>query len=188
GAVIRVLVVEDDPDIAEALAIQLGKAGYVPLVAGSGPAGWQMLARERPDALLLDLSLPGLSGEELLRRIRDERPELAVLAVTADSSTASLVRGLELGADDYLVKPFRGPELIARLRAALRRAAPAAAEPAERRALACGDLALDPTSRTARLAGRPLELSPTEIRLLEALLARPGEVVPAAAIAAHVWG
>jgi DNA-binding response OmpR family regulator len=185
----RVLVVEDDPAIAEALIVQLGKAGYDVLAAGSGPAGWQALVRERPDALLLDLSLPGMDGQELLRRLRKSGSELAVLAVTADSSTASLVRVLELGADDYIVKPFRAAELIARLRAALRRSALEVDHPpAGRHTLACGELTIDSDARVARLAGTPLELSRTEFRLLEVLLQRPGKIVPAEEFAARVWG
>jgi DNA-binding response OmpR family regulator len=186
--VTRVLVVEDDPDISEALAIQLGKAGYEVVVSGSGPAGWSALTRERPDAVLLDLSLPGMSGTELLAGLRSGGSEIAVLAVTAESSIASLVRVLELGADDYIVKPFRGPELIARLRAALRRVAPEGDPSAEGvRTLAWGSLTLDLTTHAARAGRTLLELSRTEVRLLEALLGRPNEFVPAETLVARVW-
>src|SRR5436305_13861515 len=119
----RILVVEDDPGIAEALRVLLARAGFEVHLAGSGPAGWQAFVQHRPDALLLDLSLPGLSGAELLQRLRAAGEQLPVLAVTADGSSRTLVQVLELGADDYIVKPFRGVEVIARLRAALRRVA-----------------------------------------------------------------
>jgi DNA-binding response OmpR family regulator len=187
--VTRVLVVEDDPRIAEALQTLLARSGYDALVAASGPAGWQALVAERPDALLLDLSLPGLDGAELLLRAREAGEELPVIAVTADSAPERIVRLLELGADDYVVKPYRGPELIARLRAALRRVAPQSAAPAPASSLlALGPVCLDRARWEVSIDGSEVVLSRTEMRLLEVLLQQPNAIVPQDEIARRVWG
>ncbi len=182
-------MIEDDPGIAEALRVLLGRSGYEVLLAGSGPAGWQALMRERPDALLLDLSLPGLHGAELLRRLRGAGDSIPVLAVTADSSSRSLVSVLELGADDYIVKPYRGPELVARLRAALRRAAPDPTPPgAQTHSIVHGALALDARARQVTADGTVVELSPTEFRLLEVLVERENEISSTDDVIRRVWG
>jgi DNA-binding response OmpR family regulator len=185
--VTRVLVVEDDPGIAEALRVLLDRNGFTPWVTGSGPAGCQALARDQPDAVLLDLSPPGLDGAEFLCRLREEGSTIPVLVVTASASTASLVRILELGADDYVVKPYRGPEVVARLRAALRRAGGQPA-PQEHRPLTGGVLRLDLQAREATASGRPVALSPTEFRLLQELLEHAGQMRPAEEIIVPVWG
>jgi len=185
----RVLVVEDDPRIAEALQVLLARSGYEPLVASTGPEAWQAFVQERPDALLLDLALPGLDGPALLARIRASGAETPVLAVTADGSTLTLVHLFEMGIDDYIVKPYRGPEVVARLRAALRRVgAGAAGMEGGRGALALGSLTLDPHRHEVRVAGATVELSRTEFRLLEGLLQQPNAIVPQDEIVRRVWG
>jgi DNA-binding response OmpR family regulator len=187
GQALRVLVVEDDPGIAEALRVLLTRSGYEPLVVSSGPAGWQVLTRERPAAVLLDLSLPGLDGAELLQRLREGGNPIPVVVVTANTSSANLVRILELGADDYVVKPFRGPEVVARLRASLRRAGsdPVQAEPA---LLSRGGLQLDLHAGAASVTGTPVFLSPTEFRLLQVLLEHANEMRAGAALMSDIWG
>jgi DNA-binding response OmpR family regulator len=186
-SVSRVLVVEDDPGIADALRVLLARNGFAPLVAGSGPAGWQALARDQPDAVLLDLSLPGLDGAEFLGRLREEGSTIPVLVVTANASTANLVRILELGADDYVVKPYRGPEVVARLRACLRRTGtePQQAVPT---LLSYGNVQLDFRTQVATVADTRVSLSPTEFRLLHVLLKHRNEMRSAAAIMSDIWG
>ncbi len=186
---IRVLAIEDDPSMAAALRVLLQRVGFDVTIAGSGPVGWQMIEHQRPDAVLLDLSLPGLSGRELLRRLRARGDEVAVLAVTADRSTQSLTAVLELGADDYVAKPFRGAELIARLRAVLRRRGiDPATRPTKRPSPSLGPLTLNLEERRGLVADRPVALGPTELRLLEALLEQPGQLIPSAQIVRSVWG
>jgi DNA-binding response OmpR family regulator len=185
----RVLLIEDDPSIAEAVQVLLARSGYTVDVAGSGPAGWQALHQRRPDAVLLDLSLPGLHGVELLQRLREVDDKLPILVLTADSSTQRLVQVLELGADDYVIKPYRGPELVARLRAALRRASPGGREmPGPSAPLAFGSIRLDRARAMATVGGVALDTSPTELRLLEVFLERPAELLPATEITRRVWG
>ena len=184
----RVLVVEDDPDIAEALSIQLGKAGYEVSVAGSGPAGWRTLVAVRPDALLLDLSLPGMSGQQLLRRLRDDGSELAVLAVTADSSTATLVSVLELGADDYIIKTCSMRELRSRVKAVLRRSRMTGGEQAADEPLTHDGLQIDPAKRTCERDGEPVKLTFFEFEILLALARSPGRVFSRAELLEHVLG
>jgi two-component system response regulator MprA len=144
--------------------------------------------QEKPDALLLDLTLPGLSGTELLRRLRVAGEELPVLAVTADTSSRTLVQVLELGADDYIAKPFRGVELVARLRAVLRRAAPE--QPAEDDAPPCtfGALQLDRARRAVRVDGAPVQVTQTEFRLLQALMERAGQPIASETLVRRIWG
>lgn len=171
----RVLVVEDDEGIAAGLALSLRQHGHALDQAASVAAAWSMLQAEAFDLLLLDLGLPDGDGTELLRRLRGapagRLPDAAmpVLIMTARDEVASRIAGLDLGADDYVTKPFHPDELVARMRALRRRAAGRATP-----LLQYGDLAIDPAARSVLRAGRPVELSPREFAVLLTLVeARP---------------
>jgi len=178
----RLLVVEDDPKLATALRQGLGENGYTVDLANDFAAGLSRALERSYDALLLDLMLPGGDGLELLRRLRQRGRPTPVLVLSARSRVSDRVRGLDLGADDYLPKPFDFDELLARLRAITRR--PASAPVAVLRA---ADLALDPARRRVRRSGRPVELTSREFALLEFLMRRKGLVVTRAMILSHVW-
>jgi DNA-binding response OmpR family regulator len=178
----RVLVAEDQPRVAAAIARGLRNHGAAVDVAGDG-ADALFHARVHPyDVLLLDRDLPEVHGDEVCRTLRTEQPDLKILMLTAARSTDELVEGLALGADDYLAKPFRFAELVARVHALNRRAG-TAAPPVLRR----GDLELDPARRTATRAGRELGLSPKEFGVLEALLRADGAVVTPERLLEAVW-
>lgn len=182
----RILVVEDEPALAALLEYNLTKAGFDVRVSGDGEDALLLLAEEVPDMVLLDWMLPGLTGIEICRRIRAaaETRDTPVILLTARSEEGDRVRGLDTGADDYLTKPFSIPELIARVRALLRRARPAlAAETA-----AFGDLSLDRETRRVHRAGREVHLGPTEFRLLDCLMQRPGRVFSREQLLDLVWG
>lgn len=171
----RVLVAEDDEGIAAGLQVALRQQGHAVDVAGSVSAGWSMLQAEPFDLLLLDLGLPDADGTELLRRLRASTagrlPDAAlpVLIMTARDEVASRIAGLDLGADDYVIKPFHPDELAARMRA-LRRRAAGRAQPL----VHCGELSIDPAARSVQRNGRPVELSAREFAVLLALVeARP---------------
>jgi len=179
---VRVLLAEDEPRVAAAVARGLRRHGAAVDVA---PDGARALANARIhpyDVLVLDRDLPAVHGDEVCRTLAAEQPELKVLMLTAASTTDDLVDGLALGADDYLGKPFRFAELVARVHALARRAG--AARPP---VLTRGDLELDPARRSARRGGRELELSKKEFGVLEALLAADGAVVSAEALLERVW-
>ncbi|HEX9376689.1 MAG TPA: response regulator transcription factor [Actinomycetota bacterium] len=178
----RVLVVEDDASIRETVALGLGRAGLRVTTAGDGREGL-MRARNDPfDAVILDVMLPSLDGFEILREIRKDS-RIPVIMLTARTDTTDVVVGLELGADDYVTKPFELPELVARVRAVLRRAAPEREEPV----LQVGDLQVDPTGFVASRGGRPLDLTATEFRLLLELARHPGRVLTREILLARVW-
>jgi DNA-binding response OmpR family regulator len=178
----RVLVAEDQPRVAAAIARGLRHHGAAVDVAPDGGAAL-FHARVHPyDVLLLDRDLPEVHGDEVCRRLREEQPDLKILMLTAARSTDDLVEGLRLGADDYLAKPFRFAELVARVQALYRRAG-ASKPPVLRR----GDLELDPARRTATRAGRDLELSPKEFGVLEHLLRADGAAVSAERLLEAVW-
>lgn len=139
---------------------------------------------EQPDLILLDLMMPEMDGYEFLRRFRQER-QTPVIILTAREEEADAVLGLELGADDYIIKPFRMRELVSRIAAVLRRAG---GEPAAARLLRCGDLVVDETSRTVNLAGRPVRLTHTEFDLLATLMSAPGRVFTRARLVEHLAG
>ncbi|MEV6025812.1 response regulator transcription factor [Streptomyces sp. NPDC052036] len=178
----RVLVIEDERGLAEAIAHGLAEEGFVADAVYDGVDGLWRAVHEPYDAIVLDLMLPGLSGYEVLKRLRAARVWTPVLILTAKDGEYDEADALDLGADDYLSKPFSYVVLVAHLRALLRRGAPA--RPA---VLAAGDLALDPARRRCHRAGREIALTAREFTLLEFLLRHPDEVVSKTDILDHVW-
>jgi len=177
-----VLVAEDEPRVAAAVARGLRREGMAVDVAPDGQAAL-FKARVNPyDVVVLDRDLPLVHGDDVCRELAAEQPATKVLMLTAARSTDALVEGLALGADDYLPKPFRFAELVARLRALGRRRGEALPP-----VLRSGDLELDPGRRTATRAGAPLDLAPKEFAVLEALLAARGQVVSPEALVEQVW-
>ena len=168
----RVLIVEDDKVLADALTRYLQQAGYVVDTAGSGVEADAILATEEFDLVVLDIGLPGMDGFEVLRRVRRRRSYLPVLVVTARDALEDRVHGLDLGADDYLVKPFALLELEARIRAIVRRG-----QTSEGTRLTYGALVMDTGARRAWLAENPLRLTAREWLVLEFLVTRAGKIV-----------
>ncbi|MEE7465404.1 DNA-binding response regulator [Methylobacterium fujisawaense] len=179
----RVLIVEDEPRIAADIRQGLERAGYVADVVADGEAAWFRAETETYDAMVLDLGLPRLDGLGVLRRLRAADIALPVLILTARDGWRERVEGIDAGADDYLAKPFRMEELVARLRAILRRTAGHAAP-----VLRAGAVELDTRTRAVSVDGRPAELTALEYRLLAFLLHRPGQVVPAGELLDHLHG
>jgi DNA-binding response OmpR family regulator len=178
----RVLVAEDEPRVAAALARGLRREGMAVDVAPDGAAALYK-ARVHPyDVVVLDRDLPEVHGDDVCRELTAEQPAIKVLMLTAARSTDSLVEGLALGADDYLPKPFRFAELVARLRALGRRRGEALPP-----VLRSSELELDPGRHTATRAGAPLDLSPKEFAVLEALMGARGQVVSPEALVEQVW-
>jgi DNA-binding response OmpR family regulator len=178
----RVLVVEDDPKVAGAVKAGLTGEGYDVVVSRTGEDGYFRATTEPFDVLVLDLGLPGRSGLEILAGLRGRGLAVPVLVLTARDAIEDRVRGLDTGADDYLVKPFAFDELLARLRALLRRGR---SEEALRVRLA--DLELDPLTRGVRRDGQPIELTSREFELLEYLLRHQGQIVSREMLARDVW-
>ncbi|MFI6638783.1 response regulator transcription factor [Streptomyces sp. NPDC050504] len=184
----RILVVEDDPTVAEVVTGYLGRAGYEVAYAADGPAALDLAAGLRPHLVVLDLMLPGIDGLEVCRRLRaGGGPPVPVVMLTARGEEADRVLGLEVGADDYVTKPFSPRELVLRVGAVLRRAEapPPAAVTA---ALRLGDLLVDPTARRAERGGRELALTGREFDLLLFFLRHPGRVFSREDLLRHVWG
>jgi two-component system response regulator MprA len=180
----HLLVVEDDTAVREALATVLGLDGFAVSTAADGREGMLALRDARPDAVILDVLMPGLDGLEVCRRMRAGGDRTPVLMLTARAEVSERVLGLEAGADDYLVKPFAREELIARLRALLRRTG----WEGDDDVLRFEDLELDPRAHEARRGARALELTRTEFLLLELLLLHPRQVLTRAIIFDRVWG
>lgn len=182
----RILIVEDEEALAILLRYNLGAEGYEVEHVARGDDADLRLKEAPPDLLLLDWMLPGLSGIELCRRLRlrEETRDLPVILLTARGEEAERVRGLTTGADDYIVKPFSVPELVARVHALLRRARPGQIAGI----LGLGDIELDRQSRRIRRAGKELHLGPTEFRLLEFLMMAPGRVFERSQLLDGVWG
>ncbi|MER5930478.1 response regulator transcription factor [Streptomyces sp. NPDC002054] len=182
----RILVVDDEPEVRAAVEDGLAVEGYEVRGAADGLAALTEVVSWQPDALVLDVRMPVLDGLGVCRRLRALGDRTPVLVLTALDSVSDRVDGLDAGADDYLVKPFALDELVARIRALLRRAAP---DPAGGGGLlGFGDLVLDPETRTGHRGDRPLEFSRTEAALLELLLRHPGQVLPRELILELVWG
>ena len=182
----RVLVVEDEPDIRDLLAFHLERDGYQVTRATTGPEALRQLRAAPPDLVILDLMLPELDGLEVCRRLRADpaTATLPVIMLTAKGDEVDRVVGLELGADDYVVKPFSPKEMLARVRAVLRRArAPLSGAP-----LAVGGITLDGATHQATVSERPLTLTPKEFDLLRALLEARGRVLSREFLLDRVWG
>jgi DNA-binding response OmpR family regulator len=182
----RVLVVEDDRVINQAVSDRLEAEGYEVARAWDGPGAVAAYGEHSPDLVVLDVMLPGYDGHEVCRRIQADRP-VPVLMLTARADETDVLVGLGLGADDYLTKPFRMRELVARVGALLRRVA-RAAELVGRRALELGDLRVDVAARRVWLGGEEVRLTPTEFDLLLCLASAPGAVVSRDRLMADVWG
>ena len=182
----RILVVEDEPAIAELIAVNLRHNGMAPVCAEDGEAAQREIDAVLPDAILLDWMLPGETGVALARRWRsDARTKgIPILMLTARGDEPDKVAGLDAGADDYITKPFSTQELLARIRAVLRRRAPERAA----ESVTVGELALDPAEHRVSWQGKPLRLGPTEFRLLQYLMAHPERVHSRQQLLDKVWG
>ncbi|MEV1294576.1 response regulator transcription factor [Pseudonocardia sp. NPDC049635] len=185
----RILVVDDDKAVRDSLRRSLAFNGYEVVLAEDGQAALDMMLADRPDALVLDVMMPRVDGLEVCRRLRSAGDSLPILVLTARDAVSDRVAGLDAGADDYLPKPFALEELLARLRALLRRRTPepdgAAGASA---ALRFADLSLDPDTREVTRGERAISLTRTEFSLLELLLAHPRRVLTRAQILEQVWG
>ena len=187
-----ILLVDDEPDMLEMLGLRLKKAGYKVITAITGEECLQKAEGKSPDLILLDILLPGMSGFEVARRLKakDTTKNIPVIMVTAKGEEVDRVVGLELGADDYIVKPFSPRELVARVKALLRRprTLPAMAEAVSSPDQAPGGLAIDVPRRSATVDGRRIALTTTEFQILAVLSRDPGVVVSRQALLDAVWG
>jgi len=182
----RILVVDDDRAVRESLRRSLTFNGYTVDLAVDGLNALEKVAESRPDAVVLDVMMPRLDGLEVCRRLRSAGDDLPILVLTARDSVSERVAGLDAGADDYLPKPFALEELLARLRALLRRAVP---DPdADSEVLSFEDLTLDPVTREVTRKGRSISLTRTEFSLLEMLMSNPRRVLSRSRILEEVWG
>jgi len=182
----RVLVVDDDPTVSDVVRRYLERAGLAVTLAADGPAGLRSYEADRPDLVVLDLMLPGLDGLEVARRLRSRADEVPIIMLTALGEEADRVLGLQIGADDYITKPFSPRELVLRAQSVLRRAARAAPAPAE--TLVDGDLEVDVSRRLARRRGQELALTVREFDLLVFLMRHPGRAFKRAELLEQVWG
>ncbi len=183
----RVLVVEDDPSIALGLRINLEGEGYDVLSAEDGERGLAITREERPDLVVLDVMLPKMNGLQVLRSIRADGLMMPIIVLSARTGELDKVTGLELGAEDYVAKPFSLAELLARVRAALRRG-PRAVEAAPRSVLTFGDVSVDVAARTVARAAAPVEMTATEFDVLLCLIEARGVALSREAIFLRVWG
>ncbi|HEU5472627.1 MAG TPA: response regulator transcription factor [Actinophytocola sp.] len=182
----RVLIVEDEPTIAESVAVRLRAEGYEVDIARDGPAAVAAVEADRPDLVVLDVMLPGFDGLEVCRRIQAERP-VPVLMLTARDDETDVLVGLAVGADDYLTKPFSIRELAARVHALLRRIDRARSDD-DAAPIVLGDLEINLAERRVRRAGAEVHLTPTEFDLLVHLANRPRVVQPRERLLAEIWG
>jgi len=181
----RILVVDDEQAIVDVLAYNLVKAGHEPIVARDGEQALNLARSERPDLVILDLMLPRIDGLDVCRELRRDS-DLPIIILTARDEEIDRVVGLEVGADDYVVKPFSVRELMARVKVVLRRTAPRPADP--QAALQAGELCLDLERREASWRGRPFELTTAQFDLLRTLMVRPGRVFSREELLNQVWG
>jgi len=183
---VRILVVDDDRAVRESLRRSLSFNGYTVDLAEDGVEALEAITNERPDALVLDVMMPRLDGLEVCRQLRSTGDDLPILVLTARDSVSERVSGLDAGADDYLPKPFALEELLARLRALLRRTGPD--EAGDGAIMTFADLTLDPSTREVHRGTRAISLTRTEFSLLEMLIANPRRVLTRSRILEEVWG
>lgn len=181
----RLLVVDDEPNIVELLSASLRYAGFDVATASDGQQALKLVHSFQPDMVVLDVMMPGIDGFEVVRRMRANRQHVPVLFLTARDATEDKIAGLTLGGDDYITKPFSLEEVIARIRAVLRRAPTDARKVTP--VLRYGDIELDDESHEVIKAGQPVTLSPTEYKLLRYFLQNPQRVLSKAQILDHVW-
>ncbi len=184
-----ILIVEDEQNIVDILSFNLEREGYNTLEAYDGPTGLQLALEQNPDLILLDLMLPGLNGFDVCRKIRESGSSIPIIMLTAREEEEDKVLGLELGADDYITKPFSMRELLARVKANIRRVtmAPAGGEEVPAAALGGSRLTIDQERATVYKDGAPLELTQREYDLICFLGAQPGKVFSREALMEHVW-
>ena len=178
----KVLVVDDDEGVTSVVERALRREGYDVTVANDAESALAKIAGAKPDAIVLDILMPGKDGLTLCRQLRTELPDVGILMVTAKDAASDQITGLDAGADDYLVKPFSLQVLAARLRAVLRRRQPSP------EVIAAGDLELDTASRRAKRRGRDIDLTATEYRLLSQLMREAGKAIPKRELTQRVWG
>jgi two-component system response regulator ResD len=183
-----ILIVDDEPTIVEVVELYLRREGFRVLTAGDGAAALSAVQQERPDLIVLDLMLPGMSGLDVTRQLRADGA-LPIIMLTARGEETDRVVGLELGADDYVTKPFSPRELVARVKAVLRRTQPTPApEPSASNVIAMGGLRLDAAARTVTLDGQPIGLTAREFDLLLFLMQHPDQVFTREQLLDNVWG
>ncbi|MHB1355246.1 MAG: response regulator transcription factor [Anaerolineae bacterium] len=179
-----ILVVDDEKNIRELIKLYLSNAGYRVVNAGDGAEALRLAHTDKPDLMVLDLMLPQVDGFEVCRRLRREGNDLPIIMLTARDDDVDKIVGLELGADDYLTKPFNPRELVARIKAVLRRTSPAYGQVA----LQLGDLRLDSEAHVVMVAGCKIELRQKEFELLATLMAHPNQALSREQLLAQVWG
>ncbi len=183
----RVLVVDDEPKITDVVTSYLARAGYEPLAAASGTQALEAFERERPALIILDLMLPDLPGEEVCRRIR-ARSRVPIIMLTAKVEDADAVKGLRIGADDYVTKPFSPRQLVARVEAVLRRSDGADSPAARVLSFDSDDLRIDDGMTSVQKSGRPVSVTPSEFRILRLLAGNPGRVFSREELIARALG
>jgi len=182
----KILIVDDEVDIASSIQYVLKQEGFATLLAHDGLAAMESYENQKPDLIILDLMMPGMDGYEVCRRVRTADPKVPILMLTARTSEIDTVVGLELGANDYIAKPVRLRELVARVKAHLREAPPTGAQ--ANRFIKYGDLSIDLDSRTVKVGNNQVELTFKEFELLVAMAKQPNRVFTRDQLFAQVWG
>jgi two-component system KDP operon response regulator KdpE len=182
---VRILLVDDEPPIRKLLRVGLGSQGYAISEAPNAKAAIDLIETEKPDLILLDLGLPGMSGHELLRKLRDDGLDIPVVILSSRIDEAGIVSALELGADDYVTKPFGMNELVARIRVALRHKFQ---QQGEKPVFHTGDLSVDLVKRIVKVEGEEVKLSPKEYDILRILVQHAGKVLTHQFLLKQVWG
>jgi two-component system, OmpR family, KDP operon response regulator KdpE len=188
GRTLRILVCDDEPAVLRALGVALESHGYAVSATATGEQAVARAATEPPDVILLDLGLPGIDGRETIRRLRAFLPETPIIVLSAWGEDETKVEALDLGADDYIEKPFALPELLARIRVAVRHLQRATGSSVESSRLERGDIVLDLVERRALVRGDEVQLTRTQFDLLVAFARHPGRVLTHRALVAEVWG
>ena len=183
----KILIVDDEPRVSRLVTEVLTAVGYQVVVAASGGMAIQMVALEQPDLVLLDILLPQMDGYQVCSRLR-EFTDVPIIMLTAKARDTDILRGFDVGADDYLTKPFNSKELVARVKAVLRRRETETAVSPTQKTITIGDLTIDPKAHTVNIAGREIDLTPREFDLLHALAQEPGRVQSIDDLLAQVWG